>query len=102
MGKKYIKKKYPLDMSGAIHLASMTKRYSNFFRMTLTLNEDIIPEILQVAFDRVAPRFPTIVAGVRMGFFNFYLKPVEQAPLVKKDEEILPVMTKKMIRECAM
>jgi len=102
MGKKYMKKKYPLDMSGAIHLASMTKKYSNFFRISLTLNEEIVPEKLQVAFDRVAPRFPTIVAGVRTGFFNFYLKPVEKTPAVKYDEEVLPVMSKKMIRECAM
>ena len=97
-----IRKKYPLDSSASIHLASLKKEYSNTFRFSATLSEAVNPDILQKAFDNIAGRFPTIVAGIKSGFFNYYITPVDKAPTVKQDEACLKTMTRKEIRECAI
>ena len=97
-----IRKKYPLDSSASIHLASLKKEYSNTFRFSATLSEAVNPTILQTAFDNIAGRFPTIVAGIKSGFFNYYITPVDKAPAVKQDEACLKTMTRKEIRECAL
>lgn len=97
-----IRKKYPLDSSASIHLASLKKEYSNTFRFSATLSEAVNPDILQKAFDNIAGRFPTIVAGIKSGFFNYYITPVDKAPAIKQDEACLKTMTRKEIRECAI
>ncbi len=93
---------YNMDSSGIIHMASMNKNYSNTFRISITLNEKVDKEILQKALDNITPRFPTIVAGIRRGWFNYYVSPVVNPPKVRKDSKTLSVMTKKMVKNCAM
>lgn len=93
---------YPLDNSAIIHLASMSKEYTNSFRIAATLTETVCPEILQSALDHVTPRFPTIIAGVRQRLFQYVVVPAEAPPQVQPEQECLSHMTKDRIETCAV
>ena len=43
-------KKFAIDNSSILYLALIRKHHTNIFRFTLTLSEDIQPELLQEAF----------------------------------------------------
>lgn len=92
---------YPLDNSAIIHLAAMRKNYTNGFRIVFILREFICPQTLQEALNKITPRFPTVIAGIRSGFFQYRVVPAGMAPLVKKEQACLSPMTKKEIRRCA-
>ena len=49
-----VKKKYPLDNSGIVHLAVLPDGKPNLFRIRLTLRENVDPALLQKALDTVA------------------------------------------------
>lgn len=95
-------KKYPLDSSAIIHLAVRQKEYTNSFRLTVTLREEICPKTLQAAVNAVTPRFPTIVAGIQKGFFQYFVVPVQKPPEILPDVECLADMEQKMIEQCAV
>ena len=80
-------KEYPLDNSAIIHLATRKKWYSNSFRFSAVLTEEICPELLQQALDAVVPRFPTVAAGIRRDFFQYRIVPLRTAPPVLVDGE---------------
>lgn len=100
--KEKVSKSYPLDNSAIIHLASMRKGYTNFFRVAAVLTNSVFPEVLQTALDHITPRFPTIVAGIRRKSFQYVVVPVEVPPKVQKEQEHLSSMTKEEIKVCAM
>ncbi|MDE6620657.1 MAG: hypothetical protein K2K74_09275, partial [Lachnospiraceae bacterium] len=95
-------KKYPLDNLAIIHLAVRQKGYTNSFRLTVTLKEEICPKILQAAVDAVTPRFPTIAAEIRKGFFKYFVVPVQKPPEIIPDTECLADMGQEMIEQCAL
>ncbi len=43
--KEKVSKSYPLDNSAIIHLASMRKGYTNFFRVAAVLTNSVFPEV---------------------------------------------------------
>lgn len=59
----------------------MRKNWSNAFRMSAELDEDVDPKILQQAADAMTKRFPSFFVRLRRGFFWYYLqksvKPVQ-------------------------
>lgn len=59
--KKHTIPHYKLDNSAILHLAAMRKHHTNLYRMTLTLTEEVNPEILQKALNEVTPNFPMIM-----------------------------------------
>ena len=93
---------YPLDSSAVIHLASRREDYTNSFRISVTLTEDVRPSILQKALDHIRADFPTIIAGIRRGKFQYEVVPADSSPLVRLDREYLACMDEEMIRSCAM
>ncbi|MBQ8804429.1 MAG: hypothetical protein IJZ53_12400 [Tyzzerella sp.] len=97
-----MKRRYALDSSAAIYLASMNKKHTNVYRFSVMLKEKVNPEKLQEALDNVTPRFPVIVAGIKRGMFDYYVDPVEKAPRIQKDEERMAVMSKERVETCAM
>lgn len=96
------KEKYRLDNSGIIHLAALKRGHSNSFRLSVTLREKINPLLLQQAFDTVAFRFPTIVAGIQSGPFRHFVVPADTVPNIRFDGQPLIYMTLKQIRSCAI
>jgi len=93
--------KFPIDNSAILYLALIRKHHTNIFRFTITLTEDIQPELLQAAVNQVCRRFPTIFAGFRPGFFRYTQVPAENPPQVKPDPGLLINMTREEIAECA-
>ena len=93
---------YPLDNSAIIHLASIRKDYTNAFRIVVTLKEYVCPEILQKALDCITPRFPTVIAGIHRGFFQYKVVPVKVPPQISLEQDCLAPMTKNEIKKCAV
>lgn len=77
------------------------KNYTNGFRLTITLKEPVCAETLQRALERIAPRFPTVIAGIRCGVFQYRVVPIEMAPRIRMDRECLAPMRKDEIKNCA-
>ena len=94
-------KTYAVDNSALLYLALMRKRHTNIYRFTATMDEEVDPDILQQAMERVYRRFPTIIAGFRREFFRFRVVPVSTAPLVLPDPGVLIPMTREEIETCA-
>ena len=90
-----------LDNAALIFPAVRRKNWSNAFRVSALLTEDVDPEILGWAVNRILPRFPTIAVRLRRGVFWYYL---EQAPAPQVREDCaypLVFMTKRETRTCA-
>lgn len=99
--KQEVSARYPLDNSAIIHLASRRKNYTNEFRIVITLKEPVDVKVLQEAANRIALRFPTVVAGIRRGVFQYHVIPCKGSPHVRKESECLAPMSHKEIETCA-
>ncbi len=82
-----------LDNSAKIYPASATPRWSNVYRLSATLTEQIDREVLQSALDVTVRRFPSIAVRLCRGIFWYYLEEIAHAPTVKDD---LPYPTARM------
>lgn len=95
-------KKFAIDNSSILYLALIRKHHTNIFRFTMTLSEDIQPELLQAAVDGVYRRFPTIFAGLRPGFFRYSQVSADHPPKAAPDPGLLINMTNQEIGRCAL
>lgn len=93
---------FPLDSSAIVHLASKTRRYTNTFRISVTLNEPVIPHLLQKAVNYTTPRFPMVAAGIRQNAFQYEVVPASPLPQAQSERAVLAPMPDKMLRNCAM
>ncbi len=69
-----MKKWYRLDTAALIFPAVARRDWSNAFRLSATLGEEIDPELLQRATDDMRRRFPSFFVTLRKGFFWYYLE----------------------------
>ena len=92
---------YAVDNSALLYLALMRRRHTNTYRFTMTMTEEVDPDILQQAMERVYRRFPTIIAGFRREWLRYRVVPVQTAPLVLPDPGVLIPMTPEEIESCA-
>jgi len=91
-----------LDNAAKIYPAARRKNWSNVFRQSATLYEDVDVDILKSVLDIVVKRFPSIAARLRKGMFWFYLQQVESAPEIKEEYSYpLVYMSKEEMRKCA-
>lgn len=91
-----------LDNAAKIFPASRSRTWSNMFRISSTLNEDIDREALRVALDVTIRRFPSIAVAIKQGFFWYYHEEVREIPPIL-DEKPYPLarMTTRDLRKCA-
>ncbi len=91
-----------LDNAAKIYPAVRRKNWSNVFRQSATLTEEIDKSVLSSALEIVVKRFPTIAARLRKGAFWYYLQEVETPPEIM-DEYSYPLtfMGRKEMRRCA-
>lgn len=94
-------KNYAVDNSAILYLALIRKHHTNIFRFSITLAEDIRPELLQTAVNRAHRRFPTIFAGMKPGFSQYQQVPAKKPPIVSPDPGVLINMTREEIARCA-
>ena len=93
-------KSFAIDNSAILYLALIRKHHTNIFRFTITLKEEVDPDLLQQAVDRAHRRFPTIFAGFRPGFFHYEQVQADQPPKVAPDPGQLINMTHEEIAKC--
>ena len=91
-----------LDNAAKIYPAARSKSWSNVFRVSVSLKEDIDRVVLQSALDVTARRFPSICARLRKGVFWYYLEQLSSAPKICHEQSYpLTRMSRKDIRKCA-
>lgn len=91
-----------LDNAAKIFPAARSRIWSNVFRLSATLTEDIDREAMQTALDVTVRRFPSIAVRVKTGVFWYYLEEIPHAPKIL-DEKPYPLsrMPFDDIRKCA-
>lgn len=91
-----------LDNAAKIYPAARRRNWSNVFRLSATMSEDVDREVLQSALDVTVRRFPSIAARLRRGVFWYYLEQIPQAPEIRQEMSYpLARMSKRDIRKCA-
>jgi len=91
-----------LDNAAKIYPAARRKNWSNVFRQSVTLFDDVDTGVLKSALDITVKRFPAIAARLRKGAFWYYLQQVESAPEIREEYSCpLVYMSKAEMRKCA-
>ena len=92
-----------LDNAAKIYPAARRRNWSNVYRQSATLCEDVDVAILQSALDVTVKRFPSIAARLRKGLFWYYLQQVASAPAISEEYSYpLVYMSGKEMRRCAL
>ncbi len=91
-----------LDNAAKIYPAARRRSWSNLFRVSATLKEDIDASVMQKALDLTVKRFPSIAVRIRRGMFWYYLEEIKNAPRIQ-NESAYPMrrMPFDDIRKCA-
>jgi len=91
-----------LDNAAKIYPAARRRNWSNIFRMSATLTENVDVGILQDALDVTVRRFPSIAVRLRRGVFWYYLQQMPKAPEIRRESSHpLVRMNRKETRRCA-
>ena len=91
-----------LDNAAKIYPAARRRNWSNVFRQSVTLYEDVDVDVLKSALQVTVKRFPSIAARLRRGLFWYYLQQVESPPEIREEQSYpLVFMNKRETRACA-
>lgn len=94
---------FKLDNSAKLYPAIANQHWTNLFRHSATLFEDVDVDVLRKALDNTVPRFPSIAAGISRGLFWYYVRPVKQTPdIMKEYNHPLTYMNLMEIKKCAI
>lgn len=92
----------PLDNAAKIYPAARRQNWSNVYRLSVTLTENVDREMLQSALDVTIRRFPSIAARLRRGVFWYYLQQISRIPEIREENSFpLAPMSAEEIRRCA-
>lgn len=92
-----------LDNAAKIYPAARSRRWSNVYRLSATLTEEIDVAVMQSALDITVRRFPSIAARLRRGVFWYYLQQLHSAPKIRRECSYpLTRMGFQEIRQCAL
>ncbi len=91
-----------LDNAAKIFPAARTRTWTNVFRLSATLTDNIDPYILQKSLNDIKRRFPSICVHLDSGMFWYYIEEIQEAPKVT-EEGPYPCMKMsfKDIKSCA-
>jgi NRPS condensation-like uncharacterized protein len=91
-----------LDNAAKIYPAARRRNWSNVYRQSVTLREDVDTIVLRSALEVTVKRFPSIAARLRKGLFWYYLQQIESAPeLLEEYSYPLVHMDKKEMKKSA-
>ena len=92
-----------LDNAAKIFPAVRRRHWSNVYRQSITLREDVDVKVMQSALDVTVKRFPSIAARLRKGMFWYYLQQVASPPKIREEYSYpLVYMSKEEMRKCAL
>ena len=93
---------FPLDNAAKIYPASRSNTWSNVFRLSATLREEVDVEVLRAALDATVKRFPSIAVRLQKGLFWYYLEQLSCAPEIRSENSYpLTRMSKRETSKCA-
>lgn len=93
---------FRLDNAAKIYPASHNRYWSNLYRLSVTLKEEVDLKTLEQALKNTIPRFPSIAARLSMGLFWYYLRPIDTPPDILAEYSYpLSYMSKKEFKTCA-
>ncbi len=91
-----------LDNAAKIYPAARRRDWSNVYRQSVTLRDEVDVPVLQSALEVTVKRFPSIAARLRRGAFWYYLQQIPQAPKVRQEHSYpLVRMGREEMRQCA-
>jgi len=91
-----------LDNAAKIYPAARRQRWSNLFRVSVSLSEPVDRAVLQEALDITARRFPSISVRLRRGVFWYYLEQLSSAPEIREEKSYpLTRMSREETKRCA-
>lgn len=91
-----------LDNAAKIYPAARRKNWSNIYRQSVSLYEEVDNSILRSALEITVKRFPSIAARLRKGVFWYYLQQIESAPEILEEYSYpLVYMSDREMRKCA-
>ena len=91
-----------LDNAAKIFPAARRRNWSNVFRLSATLVEEVDAEVLKSALDVTVRRFPSIAVRLKTGVFWYYLEEIPKAPEIMEEKPYpLSRMPFDDIRKCA-
>jgi len=79
------RKWYPLDNAANVYPAVQSSKRPNVFRVSATLKEPVVPELLQTALDITLRRIPSFSVRLRSGLFWHYLSHSDDPLLIQED-----------------
>ena len=92
-----------LDNAAKIYPAARSQHWSNVYRLSATLSEQIDVQLMQAALDVTVRRFPSIAARLRRGVFWYYLQQLQRAPEIREEYSYpLTRMGFNETRQCAL
>jgi len=92
-----------LDNAAKIYPAARRQNWSNVYRVSATLYEDVDAEVLRAALDVTVRRFPSIAVRLRRGVFWYYLEQLSSAPEIREEASYpLVRMSKRETGKCAL
>ena len=74
-----------LDNTAKLFPVIASENLSNVFRVSVTLKEQVVPEILQIALEEILPWFDGFRVRLRRGFFWYYFEHNPKVPLVEEE-----------------
>ena len=93
----------PLDNAAKIYPAARSQKWSNVFRLSVTLTEEVDRQVLRSALDVTVRRFPAMAVRLRRGFFWYYLEQLQSAPEIRQEHSYpLTRMSRQETRNCAL
>jgi NRPS condensation-like uncharacterized protein len=74
---------HQLDNTAKIFPVITSENLSNVYRISITLKEDIVPELLQEALETILPWFDVFNVRLRRGIFWYYFETNRHKPIVE-------------------
>lgn len=79
---------FPLDDAAKIYPFSMNEGYMNMYRLAMNMDEDVVPELLQMALSFTIKRFPSFATTLKKGVFWHYLDSTKRRFTVHEAKDI--------------
>lgn len=79
---------FPLDDAAKIYPLSMKRNCMSVFRLSVYLDREIVPELLQMALTFTIKRFPSFATTIKEGFFWHYIDATKRRFTAKPEGDI--------------
>jgi NRPS condensation-like uncharacterized protein len=74
-----------LDNTAKLFPVITNQNFSNVYRLSATLTEEVVPGILQRALEEILPQFEGFSVKLRRGFFWYYFEKNKRLPVIERE-----------------